>query len=117
MQRLKTSIIVKTAFEGFHKYENAPEEVSFLRNLHRHVFNVVTKIQVYSEDRELEYFMVKRFIDKIITEEKAEWGEKASCEKMARIILERLNKEYGKRNYTVSVFEDNENGSEIEVNA
>ena len=33
-----TSIIVRTQFEGFHKYVHAPDEVSYLRQLHRHIF-------------------------------------------------------------------------------
>ena len=42
----KIFVVVKTEFEGFHSWEDAPDEVSFLRNLHRHIFHVTAKWKV-----------------------------------------------------------------------
>jgi hypothetical protein len=33
-------IQVRTSFVGVHQWKDAPDEVAFLRNLHRHVFKV-----------------------------------------------------------------------------
>ena len=55
----QTSILIKTSFEGFHKYENAPEEVAFLRVLHRHTFNVEVEMETFHNDREIEFIMVQ----------------------------------------------------------
>ena len=33
-------IFITDKFEGYHKYVDAPEEVAFLRNAHRHLFGV-----------------------------------------------------------------------------
>jgi len=37
---LYTEIFVTFSFEGEHCYPDAPDEVSYLRNVHRHLFNV-----------------------------------------------------------------------------
>ena len=43
---MKSSIVVRTSFEGIHQYTNAPEEVDFLRHPHRHMFYVEAEIEV-----------------------------------------------------------------------
>lgn len=63
---LKT-IYVRTSFVGFHKWETAPQEVSFLRDLHRHIFNVKVTLQVSHSDRDVEFFLLKKDVDFIIS--------------------------------------------------
>lgn len=105
-------IIVKTDFEDIHKWDKAPEEVAFLKNPHRHKFYVEVKIQI-TQDRELEYFMVKRYLDNKILPRVKELEINKSCEKMAEYILEQIIEKYCINYGTVKVFEDNENGSEV----
>lgn len=100
-------IIVKTSFEGFHKYPGAPEEVAFLRDSHRHMFYVEAEIEVFTEDRELEFFIVQKFIKQLLTNGQQDYK---SCEMIAHDIASAINNRYGERNVKVSVFEDNENG-------
>lgn len=115
---MRTMIGVKTCFESLHCYPNAPERVSYLKNIHRHKFFVCAKIQVFHDDRELEFIIVKEDLDQFIKDNLVFRDMKRlvsmSCEMMARSILEYLTNSYGNnRSYFVSVYEDDENGAEL----
>lgn len=108
-------IAVKLVKEAFHKYKDAPEDVSFLRNLHRHLFYIEVKISITHNDRELEFFQVKRVLNDYLDEYLKKTNKiVGSCEMWGEDINTFLNKEYPNRKYKVSVFEDNENGMTIE---
>jgi len=117
---MKRYIFVRTQFEGFHKWENAPEEVSFLQSLHRHLFQVKLTIAVEHNDREIEFFLVKQWLDKsAIPALIGRLGEKMSCEAIAEQIIEDT-KDYllyqkieGERKITCEVSEDGENGAVV----
>lgn len=78
------TIEVKTRFVGYHRYANAPEEVKFLRNLHRHVFWVEVEVEVAHDDREKEFFIIQDRLNKFINTDTPE--EVGSCEHIARRI-------------------------------
>ena len=105
-------IIVKTSFIDFHKWDNAPEEVAFLKLLHRHVFNVAVECEVTHDDRELEFFMVQKRLNQIIEDKIKPMPNTKSCEQMALAIQSNLKGIYN-RDFTVRIFEDNENGVEV----
>lgn len=112
----KAFIIVRTNFTGFHFWKEAPIEVDFLKLLHRHVFYVEAKIPVSHEDRQLEFFMVKKFIDQTIATNFPS-GElrSLSCEMIAEIILKALQLNYElRKGITITVYEDGENGGGVE---
>ncbi len=97
-------------FEGFHAYKGAPEEVAFLREIHRHIFHVYATVQVYHDDREIEFIILKRFLSKLVGRL---YPDKlvGSCEMVAESIYDVLKSEYGYERYVrVEVYEDNENG-------
>lgn len=103
-------ILIKTEFEGIHKWTKAPKEVSFLKYPHRHKFLVEAQIEVKGDDRELEFFIVKAFIDNRIDHMEDIRPIGWSCEMMATFILEELEGAYGPdRKIWVSVSEDGEN--------
>ena len=111
---MKSFICVKTDFYGIHKYENAPNEVAFLRNEHRHKFFVKAEIEVFHNDRELEFIMVKNRINKFIAANIASMPVVYSCEMMCEDIIKFLEKTYcteQTRLINVSVSEDDENGA------
>lgn len=109
---MKKSIIVRWSFEGFHHYDNAPSQVSFLQFVHRHVFYCEAKIEVFHDDRELEFIIVKRHLSSKFSG--GYLGQK-SCEMIAAEIISEIKKQYGgSRKVSVKVFEDNENGCEID---
>lgn len=95
--------------EMIHNYPNAPNAVSFLRNEHRHLFKFKTYLEIFHEDRDLEFIIVKRYIDSILNQINIFLGEK-SCEMISRELARRLQIEYPKRDIMVEVSEDNENG-------
>ena len=114
---MKRFIIVKTKFEGFHYFKEAPIEVGFLRNLHRHEFHIEMRIRVAHDNRALEFFIVKHFIDDWL---KKKWphGElgSMSCEMVAYEIYKAIVVQYKIRSgITVIVSEDLENAGGIET--
>lgn len=115
---MRSLISVRTQFESLHCYPNAPERVSYLRNVHRHSFFVEAKIEVFHDDRELEFIIVKEDLSKFIQESLVQRDMdklvSMSCEMMAKSIMTYLSDSYGSnRRYFVSVYEDNENGAEV----
>lgn len=109
----QTSILIKTSFEGFHKYENAPEEVSFLRVLHRHTFNVEVEMETFHNDREIEFIMVQHEL-KNFFQNKYEMKNTYSCEQIAEDVCKFLLDKYGtNRKIKCLVLEDNENGGSV----
>ena len=107
-----TEIIVRTQFEGFHCWPEAPDDVGFLKNPHRHIFCVEAAFFVSHEERELEFFQVKRLIDLYLVANP--FPMRSSCESMANKILTHfINDGYPIR--YVSVFEDNENGVKVYI--
>lgn len=111
VHRLIRYINIKTNFEAFHRWKDAPEEVKFLRDYHRHIFKVQCAIAVKHNERELEFFMVKSKLDKFIRDNW--WGLyfDDSCETIAEEIIGYIRKEYGERPISVEVTEDGENGA------
>lgn len=109
-------IFVKTQFEGCHCWASAPAEVAFLRNEHRHIFKVKLSIEVKEDDRELEFFMVKKRLDVVIEHTTAKSVSKAfSCEQFAKQFLVGMRMYYPNRNMKCSVDEDGENGAVVSM--
>lgn len=110
-------IYIQTQFTGYHRWDNAPECVAFLRNAHRHIFHVKVTVPVKHNDRAIEFFMMKQFVDTIIKgliDNTPSDGNMGSCEIMAEKIADAVHKYYNlKWNeiVTVEVNEDNENGA------
>jgi len=104
------SIVVKARKELIHRYVDAPDEVSFLREWHRHELHIEMEVDVKHSDREIEFIMIKRelqyqldFNIKLINVEK-------SCEMIAQEIAEIFAIKHPGRKIKVSVYEDGENG-------
>ncbi len=112
-----SSIQVLTSFVGVHFWKEAPDEVAFLRNPHRHVFKVSVSCAVSHDDRELEFFMVRQRIDTFIKGTFNTYHTNmpdilylgpASCEMIARMVQQMLADVYS-RQFSVIVREDDEN--------
>lgn len=109
MSDVAMSIFVTTSFEGIHCYPQAPDEVAFLRSPHRHIFHIRYEVEVFHDDRELEFILVKRALEAQIPHFKT--LENKSCEMIARRILEWSDMYCGKRTVNITVSEDGENGA------
>lgn len=106
---MKIEIIVTTSFEGFHCWPDAPQEVGFLRNEHRHVFVVKSTFLVAHQDRSLEFFVVRRQIDEQICAIKTDMPVGTwSCEMWAIELLNRFPSMNA-----CEVWEDDENGARV----
>ena len=105
-------IFVTTQFEGIHCYPDAPDEVAFLRSPHRHMFHVKYEVEVFHDDRELEFILVKRALEAYVPILKN--LEHKSCEMIARAIMEWSDNKYGIRHVRITVSEDGENGAVLE---
>lgn len=102
--------------EFIHNYPNAPEEVGFLKNAHRHIFLFQTYLQVKHDNRDVEFIRFKREIDDIL----AKWDldrENLSCEMMANKLYEIISVKYTERDIKIEVSEDGENGVEYSYSA
>lgn len=111
----KMSIEVKTQFEGLHCWPDAPHDVAFLRNMHRHMFHIVLRIPVEHGDRDLEFIMVKRALDKFVknryySDDNVAYLGRRSCEDIGSDVLAWSYTKYGRIGVEVGVFEDGENG-------
>jgi hypothetical protein len=108
--------------EGIHKYPAALEEprlqdVSFLGYPHRHIFHFRVSIDVYHNDRDIEFIQFKRWLESLYTgEQNCLSLEYKSCEMMADDLYLRIADRYPNRNVIINVSEDNENGCEIHYN-
>lgn len=106
-----TEIWVTWALHGVHKYPNAPEEVGYLRNAHRHLFKFKVNVSVTHDDREVEFHMLQNWCKDQYASGVLELDYK-SCEMLARELLDKLTAKYGAwRSYMVEVSEDGECGA------
>lgn len=107
---------IRTSFEDLHQYPNAPDEVSFLKYPHRHIFNVIVYIEQYHDDRDVEFFIFKKNLDKIIAEKIVPYKKSKSCEMIAIRLNKEIIKKYGPRDIRIEVNEDDENGAYVMFN-
>ena len=112
-RRVKKSIWVTFQKEGIHKYPNAPKEVEFLKYPHRHIFKFKVQIEVYNDDRDIEFFIFKRWLESLYADDILELDYK-SCEMIADDLAKEIKDKYSGRWLAIDVSEDGENGCHIE---
>lgn len=100
--------------EGIHKYPAALtdpglEAVSFLGYPHRHIFHIRVEIDVFHNDRDIEFILFKRWLEDLFDVGTLQLDYK-SCEMIADDIANEIHRIYPDRCCIVSVAEDNENG-------
>lgn len=120
MNKKSTNIWVTFAKEGIHKYPAALEDpklatgdeydVSFLGYPHRHMFHFKVEIEVFHDDRDIEFIQFKRWLEKLYAEETLQLDYK-SCEMICDDLAETINNKYPNRKLSITVSEDNENGA------
>lgn len=111
-------IFVTFQKEGIHCYPNAPEDVKFLRNPHRHIFHFRVEIEVFTDDRDIEFILFKRELEALYTfsapipsEERILDLNNKSCEMIADDLAEYIQDNYPGRDLKIEVSEDGENGA------
>ena len=102
--------------EGIHKYPAALEDpkladVSFLGHPHRHMFHFKVWIEVFHDDRDIEFIQFKRWLESL-------YGgtlelDYKSCEMIADELADQIQTKYPGRQVRIEVSEDGENGCDI----
>lgn len=77
---------VRSQFVGWHKWKDAPDDVAFLRDFHRHVFKVELVVPVRHGDREVEFFTLQKQLDGFLARNYAGRKFLESCEQIAKQI-------------------------------
>lgn len=118
-ESIHSKIWVTFQKEGIHKYPAALTEsslktgdeydVSFLGYPHRHMFHFRVAIEVFHNDRDIEFIQVKRYIESLYNKGTLQLDFK-SCEMMADELAEHINNKYPNRSFNIEVSEDGENG-------
>lgn len=96
---IKQFIKIITDFQAIHNWPECPiSAVDFLRHPHRHKIIITVQIET-TKDRQLEFFMFKELIDKIIIDlfgiESTKQLGRMSMEELSRKILNELREKHG----------------------
>jgi len=120
---MKKMIWVTFRKEGIHKYPAAltdPKlatgdeyDVSFLGYPHRHMFHFKVAIEVFHDDRDIEFIQFKRWLENLYKGAILALDFK-SCEMIAEDLYSQISARYPGRAVTIEVSEDNENGCYIQ---
>ena len=120
--KVKKSIWVKFKKEGIHKYPAALDDpklatgdwddVSFLGYPHRHIFHFRVSIEVFHDDRDIEFIQFKRWLERCYDTGVLVLDYK-SCEMISDDLYEQVKAKYPNRDVTIEVSEDDENGSVV----
>lgn len=119
----KTFIFVTFQKEGIHCFPQALEDqafktgewddVSFLGYPHRHMFHVKLYVEVFHDDRDIEFIQLKRWILSQFDNGTINFNSK-SCEMISDDLYNLVINKYPNREIKIEVSEDNENGSYTE---
>ena len=120
MNTAKRMIWVTFRKEGIHKYPAALDDpklatgdeydVSFLGYPHRHIFHFKVGIEVFHDDRDIEFIQFKRWLEKLYSDKTLQLNFK-SCEMISDDLYAEIIKRYPNRDVEIEVSEDGENGS------
>ena len=119
------TIFVRFQKEGIHKYPAAATDpalatgdeydVSFLATPHRHIFHFDVAIEVFHNDRDIEFIQFKRWLENQYSQGILELDYK-SCEMISDDLYNVIATRYPDRSIAIQVSEDNENGAHIVYN-
>lgn len=108
--------------EGVHMYPGADkdpklatgdwDDVSFLGIPHRHIFHFRVAIEVFHNDRDIEFIQFKRWLQRLYESSVLELNHK-SCEMISDDLYDQISERYPHRKIVIEVSEDGENGCTI----
>lgn len=106
--------------EGIHKYPAAAtdpklatggwDDVSFLGVAHRHIFHFKIYIEVFHDDRDIEFIQFKRWLQRLYNVDNVLQLDYKSCEMISDDLHAEISKKYPSREIWIEVSEDGENG-------
>ena len=120
MHKLDNMIWVTFKKEGIHKYPAALDDpklatgdeydVSFLGYPHRHIFHFKVSVEVFHDDRDIEFIQFKRWLESLYSDGTLQLDYK-SCEMISDELSQQIGEKYPNRFISIEVSEDGENGS------
>jgi hypothetical protein len=119
MEHAQRQIWITWQKEGIHKYpaaltDPALADVQFLGYPHRHIFHFRVWIDVFHNDRDLEFIQFKRWCESLYSGHGAVLSlDHKSCEMMADDLYIQIASRYPGRVVHIEVSEDGENGALI----
>jgi len=124
MSQAERKIWVTFRKEGIHKYPAAATDpslatgdeydVSFLASPHRHIFHFRVWIDVFHNDRDVEFIQFKRWLEKLYHSDQGVLSlDYKSCEMISDDLYLQIAQRYPDRAVWVEVAEDGENGALI----
>jgi hypothetical protein len=121
MLKAKKMIWVTFQKEGLHKYPAALDDprlatgdeydVSFLGYVHRHIFKFKVSIEVFNDDRDIEFIQFKRWLESLYADSSILALDFKSVEMISDDLYLQINERYPSRDVIIDVSEDGENGS------
>ena len=118
----KSFIWVTFQKEGIHRYPAAATDpklktgdwldVSFLADPHRHIFHFRVEMEVFHDDRDVEFIQAKRIMEAMYDDGTININH-MSCEMLARDLYKQCAANWPDRDYVIEVSEDGENGCRI----
>ncbi len=101
MTDMTNYIFVKFQKEGIHCYPAAAtnpilESVKFLASPHRHLFYFKVYVEIYHDDRDLEFIIEKRWMESLYKDQTLSL-DYLSCEMLARELYSKLAERYRAR--------------------
>jgi len=120
MQSAERRIWVTFQRAGFHRYPAAGEDplladVSYLAARHRHLFKFKVAIEIFHNDRELEFHQFLNYCESLYDNKGLEIDYK-SVEMLADDLYLQIAAKYPNRAVSIEVSEDGENGCLINYN-
>jgi hypothetical protein len=119
MNEAERKIWITFRKEGIHRYPDAATnpllatgneyDVSFLAVPHRHIFHFRVWIDVFHNDRDIEFIQFKRWLENLYAKGTLKLDYK-SCEMIADDIYIKIAERYPDRAVWIEVAEDGENG-------
>ena len=126
LNKAQRSIWVTFSKEGVHCYPAAltdPKlakgdhyDVSFLGHPHRHIFHFRVRIEVFHDDRDIEFIQFKRWMERLYSgasKDEVLVLDHKSCEMIADDLYSQISAKYQGRFVEIEVSEDGENGCQI----
>lgn len=101
--------------KGLHKYPAAQsdetlQDVSYLGHIHRHLFKFKVSIEIFHNDRELEFHQFLNWLENLYTESVLSLDFK-SCEMLSDDLYRLIAQKFPGRNCVIEVSEDGECGA------
>ena len=125
IEKAERKIWITFRKEGIHKYPAAATDpnlctageydVSFLASPHRHIFHFRVWIDVFHNDRDIEFIQFKRWLENLYSTNNNSQGsilelDWKSCEMIADDLYVQIAARYPDRAVWIEVAEDGENG-------